>query len=37
MVDPNDFARPIVFDPNDERWADSEKNLRVGQFCRGSH
>jgi hypothetical protein len=31
MVDPNDIARPIVFDPNDARWAinQHEKQIRI--------
>jgi hypothetical protein len=35
MVDPNDFARPLVFDPDDARWSNPEKNRKVEQFCRG--
>ena len=34
LVDPNDFARPLVFDPDDARWNNRQKNQRVGQFCR---
>jgi hypothetical protein len=30
-VDPNDFARPMVFDPDDARW--SKDNSRFKKFC----
>ena len=31
MVDPNDIARPMVFDPDDARWANNEheKQIRI--------
>lgn len=34
MVDPDDFARPIVFNPSDERWENHDKERRMHQFCR---
>ena len=34
MVDPDDFVRPIVFDPSDERWENHDKERRMHQFCR---
>jgi hypothetical protein len=33
LVDPNDLARPLVYDPNDERWANGEKEERIRKFC----
>jgi hypothetical protein len=36
LVDPNDLARPLVFDPEDSRWSNPEKDARVRQFCGGS-
>ncbi len=33
LVDPNDLARPLVFDPEDSRWSNSEKDARIRQFC----
>jgi hypothetical protein len=33
QVDPNDLARPMVFDPNDERWENPLKDQRIRQFC----
>jgi hypothetical protein len=33
LVDPNDLARPLVYDPNDERWANAEKEERIRKFC----
>ena len=35
LVDPNDLARPMVFDPDDPRWFSSEKDERIGKFCGG--
>jgi hypothetical protein len=35
LVDPNDLARPMVFDPEDARWLNSEKDSRIGEFCGG--
>jgi len=34
MVDPNDYLRPMVYDPSDKRWANPLKDSRVRQFCR---
>jgi hypothetical protein len=36
MVDPNDYIRPMVYDPDDERWADPDKDRRISQskVCR---
>jgi hypothetical protein len=31
MVDPNDYLRPMVFDPTDARWQNPDKNRRIGQ------
>jgi hypothetical protein len=33
MVDPNDFLRPMVYDPKDERWENHDKDQRFRQFC----
>jgi hypothetical protein len=33
LVDPNDLARPMVFDPDDARWSNPDKEARVRQFC----
>jgi hypothetical protein len=33
LVDPNDLARPLVFDPDDSRWSSPEKAERIGKFC----
>jgi hypothetical protein len=34
MVDPDDFLRPMVYDPQDSRWAKSdEAERRVREFC----
>jgi hypothetical protein len=35
LVDPNDLARPMVFDPDDPRWFSPEKDERIGKFCGG--
>jgi hypothetical protein len=35
LVDPNDLAKPMVIDPDDERWANKEKSQRIKQFCGG--
>jgi len=35
LVDPNDLARPVVFDPDDARWSNSEKDGRIPKFCGG--
>jgi hypothetical protein len=36
IVDPNDYLRPMVFDPADARWRNRDKNQRIAQFeaCR---
>ena len=36
MVDPNDYLRPMVYDPDDSRWADYDKDQRIRQskVCR---
>jgi len=34
MVDPNDFLRPMAYDPDDDRWANPDKERRLRQFCR---
>jgi hypothetical protein len=36
LVDPNDFARPLVFDPDDQRWSDPEKDAKIQKFCGGN-
>ena len=33
LVDPNDLAKPMVFDPDDARWSNSEKDSRIRKFC----
>jgi hypothetical protein len=37
MVDPDDFVRPMVYNPKDDRWqkndAQSNNNQRINQFC----
>jgi hypothetical protein len=37
MVDPDDFVRPMVYDPKDDRWqkndAQSNNQQRINQFC----
>jgi hypothetical protein len=33
MVDPDDFVRPMVYDPSDERWENHDKARRIRQFC----
>ena len=34
QVDPDDFMRPMVFDPDDPRWSVPQRNQRVAQFCQ---
>jgi hypothetical protein len=44
MVDPDDFVRPMVYDPDDDRWQKSDDNdsgmnsnnnqARIRQFCQ---
>jgi len=33
MVDPDDFVRPMVYDPKDDRWKKSNNQQRINQFC----
>jgi hypothetical protein len=33
MVDPDDFIRPMVYDPRDERWEKHNDDRAVRQFC----
>jgi hypothetical protein len=33
LVDPNDFAKPMVYDPDDSRWSNPEKEERIKKFC----
>jgi hypothetical protein len=33
LVDPNDLARPLVYDPDDSRWSNREKEERIRKFC----
>lgn len=33
MVDPNDFLRPIAYDPDEPRWASPESARRIEQLC----
>jgi len=33
MVDPDDYLRPMVYDPKDKRWETPGKSARVEQFC----
>jgi hypothetical protein len=35
LVDPADYARPIVFEVNDPAWADHNKGPRIAKFCGG--
>ncbi|HEX4584973.1 MAG TPA: hypothetical protein VH183_09100 [Burkholderiaceae bacterium] len=35
LVDPNDLTKPMVFDPDDPRWSNPEKEQRIGKFCGG--
>jgi hypothetical protein len=36
MVDPDDFVRPMVYDPKDDRWQKekSDNQRRINQFCK---
>jgi len=36
LVDPNDIARPLVYDPEDARWSNSKKDQRIREFCEGT-
>jgi hypothetical protein len=33
MVDPDDFVRPMVYDPDDDRWENHDKERRIKQLC----
>jgi hypothetical protein len=33
-VDPDDFLKPLAYDPEDDRWANPDKERRLRQFCR---
>jgi hypothetical protein len=33
LVDPNDFAKPMVYDPDDLRWFNRDKRERIKEFC----
>jgi len=35
LVDPDDFLRPMVYDPTDARWSSPGKAARVAEFCGG--
>ncbi|HYM01771.1 MAG TPA: MBL fold metallo-hydrolase [Stellaceae bacterium] len=37
LVDPNDLARPMVFDPDDSRWFNKAKDERIEQLCGLGH
>ena len=32
IVDPNDYLRPMVFDPDDIRWRNPDKNRRISHY-----
>ena len=34
QVDPDDFVRPMAYDPDDERWANPDKERRLRKFCK---
>jgi hypothetical protein len=34
MVDPDDFLKPLAYDPAADRWANPDKERRLRQFCR---
>jgi hypothetical protein len=34
LVDPDDYLRPMVYDPDDARWFVPGRHERVEQFCR---
>ena len=36
MVDPDDFVRPMVYDPKDDRWQKekSDNQRQINQFCK---
>jgi hypothetical protein len=33
LVDPDDFLRPMVYDPKDKRWTTPGREDRIEQFC----
>jgi hypothetical protein len=33
MVDPDDFVRPMVYDPKDDRWRKSNNQQLINKFC----
>jgi len=33
MVDPDDFVRPMAFDPKDDRWKKSNNQQVINKFC----
>jgi hypothetical protein len=33
MVDPDDFVRPMVYDPKDDRWKKSNNQQTINKFC----
>ncbi|WP_187148696.1 hypothetical protein [Methylocella silvestris] len=33
LVDPNDFLKPMVYDPSDDRWDIDGRKKRVHEFC----
>ena len=35
LVDPNDLARPLVYDPDDSRWSNPKKDKLIREFCGG--
>ena len=34
MVDPDDFVRPMVYDPKDDRWKKSDNQQQINKFCK---
>jgi hypothetical protein len=32
-VDPDDYMRPMTYDPDDRRWFIPERHRRAAQFC----
>ena len=37
MVDPDDFLKPMVYDPHDKRWQAEGRAERVEQYCGRNH
>jgi hypothetical protein len=33
MADPDDFVRPMVYHPDDDRWENHDKERRTKQLC----